>query len=264
MAGFVAFDIEIATAIPNDSTDWKDLRPLGISCAATLTDAGDPRLWHGVEQEGGRLAERMSPEECQALVEYLVDHAESGSPILTWNGLGFDLDILQEECGPGYMQDFCHLMAYHDHIDMAFQMLCEKGFMCGLQAAALGMYLAGKTEGMHGDLAPAMWRQGRAEQDKVLAYCAQDTKTTADLYRAILKRRALYWRTKKGTLSHWGPTLKVNGDVGAPRMLTVEECLQLLEPDTSWMTDPWPRSKFTGWLQLPETSKPVDSLDVFR
>jgi hypothetical protein len=33
------------------------------------------------------------------------------------------------------------------------------------------------------------------------------------------------------------------------RLLTVQQCLQLAEPDTSWMTKPWPRSKFAGWLQ---------------
>jgi hypothetical protein len=28
----------------------------------------------------------------------------------------------------------------------------------------------------------------------------------------------------------------------------VEEALNLPLPDTSWMSNPWPRSKFSGWL----------------
>jgi hypothetical protein len=260
MERFCAFDIEITTEIPEGTDDWKALRPLGISCAATLTDAGDLRLWHGAEQPDGRLAERMTPMECQALVEYLVSLAKDMTRVLTWNGLGFDLDILQEECGRGYMQDFCHLLARHDHIDMMFQIFCQKGFGLGLDVAAKGMGLAGKTEGIHRDLAPVMWAQGRVEQDKVLEYVAQNVRTTADLYRAILKERCLRWQARSGGQASWSPTLHTSGDVRNLRMLTVDECLRLPEPDTSWMRNPWPRSKFAGWLREPRerpSPKPV-------
>ena len=30
--------------------------------------------------------------------------------------------------------------------------------------------------------------------------------------------------------------------------LTVSEALGLPLPDTSWMSDPWPRERFTGWM----------------
>ena len=242
MGGFVAFDLEISTDIPEGTDDWKNLRPVGISCAATLTDAGELRLWHGTEQPDGRLADRMTPAECQALAMYLVDSAAWNVPILTFNGLGFDLDILQEECGPGPVRDFCHMMAYYDHIDIAFQMLCELGYMAGLDAAAKGMGLAGKPEGMHGDLAPRMWAQGRAQQDRVLEYVAQDVRTTADLYRAVCRQRELRWTSRSGNSRRWPLTL--HGD----RLLTVRECLALPEPDTSWMSAPRPRSCFVGWL----------------
>lgn len=250
MERFVAFDIEIAAQLPDGADDWKSFRPLGISCAATLTSEGKLRLWHGPELADGRLAERMTPAECQGLVEHLVGAAQLGIPIVTWNGLGFDFDVLQEECCPGYMRDFCHLMAYHDHVDVAFQMLCEKGFMIGLQTAALSMGLAGKIEGMSGALAPQMWAQDRKAQDQVLEYVAQDVRTTAELYRAICRARELRWTAKSGRLNFWRPTFRVAGDINNPRLLTVDECLQLPEPDTSWMSNPWPRSKFAGWLKL--------------
>ena len=31
--------------------------------------------------------------------------------------------------------------------------------------------------------------------------------------------------------------------------LTVDQAEKLPEPDTSWMADPWPRSKFTDWMR---------------
>jgi hypothetical protein len=33
-----------------------------------------------------------------------------------------------------------------------------------------------------------------------------------------------------------------------PKLLSVEQCLALPEPDTSWMDAPIPRAKFAGWL----------------
>lgn len=262
---FVAFDIEISKEIPEGTDDWKSLRPLGISCAATLTDDGGLRLWHGDEGADGRLSPRLAPERCETLVEYLIGYAEGGAKILTWNGLGFDFDILQEECGLDYTRTLCHLLAYHDHIDMMFQLFCECGFCLGLDAAAKGMGLPGKVGGMHGDLAPVMWARDRASQNRVLEYVAQDVRTTADLYRAICKHKGLTWTAKSGKPAFWRPTFRIAGDVNnVQRMLTVEECLRLPEPDVSWMKDPWPRSKFSGWLRLPgvDMGAPMDPAEV--
>ena len=30
--------------------------------------------------------------------------------------------------------------------------------------------------------------------------------------------------------------------------LTAEEALELPPPNTSWMDEPWPRERFTGWM----------------
>lgn len=44
---YLAFDIETARITENEP-DWRSCRPLGISCAATLTTNDDqPTLWHG-------------------------------------------------------------------------------------------------------------------------------------------------------------------------------------------------------------------------
>ena len=243
-ARYVAFDIEISREIATGTEDWKALRPLGISCAATLTESGELRLWHGRQGADGRYAAQLAPVDVVRLVCHLAEHSLSGRPALTWNGLGFDLDILAEECADELGALACQDLAL-DHTDMAFQMLCEKGFMCGLDAAAKGMGLAGKTEGMHGDLAPVMWAQGRAEQEKVLEYVAQDVRTTAQVYEAILERHCLTWLSRSGRRQHHDLRLT---DGTPHRMLTVAECLALPEPDTSWLTNPWPRTKFRGWL----------------
>ena len=36
---YVAFDLEIHKEVPDGADDWKEHRPLGITCASTLTEA---------------------------------------------------------------------------------------------------------------------------------------------------------------------------------------------------------------------------------
>lgn len=231
---YLAFDIEICREIPEGVTDWKTLRPLGISCAATLGEGELPYFWRR-----GQLTDRqpiggaMEREGAQALVHALQGRVRAGFTILGWNSLSFDFDILAEESG---MHDECAELALN-HVDMMFDFFCRRGHVLGLDKAAKGMGLPGKTEGMHGDLVPAMWAAGRYEE--VLDYVAQDVRTTLDLALAVEHSGELCWTSNSGRPN----VCPVPGG-----WLTVREALALPEPGTSWMTDPWPRSHFTSWL----------------
>lgn len=229
----IAFDIEIAKNFPDGEQDWKRYRPLGISCAATIV-AGEPAIqWYG-KTPNGDYASQMSLVETQELVKYLQDQAAIGGTILTWNGLGFDFDILAEESG---MKPACAQLAMQ-HVDMMFHVFCLKGFPLGLDKAAQGMGLAGKTPGITGDMAPKMWQAGQYQQ--VLEYVEQDVQTVIDLWFAVDGLRQLKWTSNRG----YPQRLPLpNGWV------TVEQALKLPMPDTSWMSNPWPRSKFTGWIK---------------
>ena len=89
----LAFDIEIAKELPDDFNDFKSYRPLGISCAAAITDGGDLTVWHGGKRDG-KYTEQMIEAEVLEMVDYLWDMVQAGYQIYTWNGLGFDFDIL--------------------------------------------------------------------------------------------------------------------------------------------------------------------------
>jgi len=230
---YIAFDIEIVKEIPQGERDWKAHRPFGISCAATLaSDAGEPSLWHGLTDDG-RPADLMSQQDRMNLVHHLATGVNDGYTILTWNGLGFDFDVLAEESG---MFEECKRLAL-DHVDMMFHVFCQLGYAVALDRAAKGMGLAGKPEGMSGALAPRLWNEGKRQQ--VLDYVAQDVRTTLELAQACQKRGRLRWITRRGR----------RGNMALPQgWVTVREALALPEPDTSWMSNPWPRSKFTAWL----------------
>jgi len=225
---FLAFDLEIFKSIPEGETDWKALRPLGISCAATLaSDEPTPILWNS-----DPLSQPMTETECSDLLFYLEDMQASGYTVLTWNGLSFDFDILSEETR---LHAACKSLAMN-HVDMMFHFFCLKGFPLGLGACAKGCGLAGKTEGMDGAKAPELWQAG--EYDKVLEYVGQDVITTLHVAQTVERQKGFDWTAKSGRRN----SIRIN------EWLTVQDALALPELDNSWMSDPWPRSKFTGWM----------------
>lgn len=231
---FVSFDIEIAKQIPEDAKDWDKHRPLGISCAATIaSDDLSPTLWFdGQYSDGAHYGPKMTKGGCKELVWYLEGQSACGYTPLTWNGMGFDFKILAEESG---LVKECKELALN-HVDMMFHFFALKGFPIGLDAACKGMGLPGKPEGMHGGLAPEMWAKGRYKE--CLDYVSGDVEQPLELARLVEERHALRWVTRKGALA----------SVPIDRWLTVREALELPEPDTGWMDSPWPRSKFTAWL----------------
>jgi len=229
----MAFDLEIAKEIP-DGGDWRANSPLGISCAAALAnDLAQPIIWHGRTPACGHAAQ-MNQEEVKAMVLTLQAMVSAGGyTLVTWNGLNFDFPVMAEESG---LVSECKELAAH-HVDMMFHVFCVKGHYLGLDTAAKGMGLPGKTPGMTGADAPRYWAQERYEE--VPEYLAQDVRTTVDVAQACEERGALLWTSQRGNPqgidlpSGWLPVL---------------EALKLAEAETSWMTNPPKRNDFTAWL----------------
>jgi hypothetical protein len=230
---FVAFDIETAKDVPGDDFNWRPHRPLGICCAATmLSDSNELRLWHG-RQNDGSPAPRMSPADALGLVQYLAKKVEEGFVILSWNGLGFDFDVLAEEAVAAAICAECALA----HVDMMFHIVCALGYPVALDKGAQGMGLPGKPPGISGIKAPKMWAEGRHQE--VLDYVAQDVRLAMQIALLAEQRRRFEWITRKGTKS----TLALSKG-----WLIVRDAMKLPEPDTSWMSNPLKRRDFMGWL----------------
>ena len=227
---YLAFDIETAKLVPENESNWKSHRPLGIACAATLlADTDETILWRG-------RSHQMTQEDAIELVEYLSAKAARGYTILTWNGLSFDFNVLAEESG---RLDECRRLA-SAHLDLMFHVVCRLGYGVSLDAAARGMGLTGKPEGMTGALAPVLWAEGKREE--VLRYVAQDVRTTLELATTCEACGSMHWISKSGNLR----TMRL------PRgWLTVDQAQELPLPNTSWMTDPWLRTTFTDWMEVP-------------
>jgi len=230
---YLAFDIEIAKLLPEEVGDLKQHRPLGICCAAALESDEKPELFYGRDADG-RPAEVMTQTDVSNMVDYLQEKVQAGYTVVTWNGLGFDFDILAEESG---READCRKLAV-EHVDMMFHVFCEKGYPVSLDAAAQGIGTPGKPEGINAAMAPKLWADG--ETQTVLDYVAHDCEITLQVATVNEQNGFFQWVTRKGTNSRF------NIRQG---WLPVREALELPVPDTSWMTKPaWSRDKFAGWL----------------
>ena len=237
MNNVLAFDLEIVKDIPEE-VEWRDIRPLGISCASVLIDEEPLSELHYHKEFDVPISGGMNKEELQDLVSILENHMNLGGyTLVTWNGLGFDFDVLAEESG---MYEECKELALN-HIDMMFHFFCMRGFPVGLDATAKGLGLGGKMAGMTGALAPELWRSDNLrDRLKVLRYVHQDAVSTLEVYEESSIRNAVTWITKKGKFS---TQPLFNG------WKTVKECLEFPFPDTSWMDKPIAREDFYSWIK---------------
>ena len=120
---YLAFDIETVKEFPSGA-DWREHRPLGIGCAAACSvDMPEPLRWYDSVPGGDGIASRMSRDSLASLVRTLADLAGEGYTLLTWNGTGFDFDILAEESG---LREECGELAL-SHVDMMFHLFCIRG-----------------------------------------------------------------------------------------------------------------------------------------
>lgn len=231
---FVAFDLEIAKEVENG--DWMEHKPLGITVASTLTSDGVLKSWYPQDEDGRPLERSMNPQEVDKLLFYLDGMHGLGYKPLTWNGLQFDFAVLHDECD--IMEEKAKRLAL-DHYDMMFHFFCVKGYPVGLNAVSAGLGLGGKTEGMHGALAPKLWKEGVIQRIKVINYCDKDAILTAEVALATLQQKRFDWTARSG---------KLNSFFLDKGWLTARDAMDLVEPDTSWMDEPIQREAFMRWM----------------
>lgn len=231
-----AFDLEIAKILPENAKNLFEYAPLGISCAAlAFRDKSDVVFYQGIPQ--------LSKKESQALTTDLMNHVASGYTLLTWNGCNFDFRVLAQESG---MYEECGELALN-HVDLMLIVTFTKGWYLGLDKALSGAGVSGKVHEltlsngdilseMNGALAPKLW--AKQEHAAVLTYLRGDVTQTLELAKVVQNSRTIRWVSESGRPQ----------SVPVQRLLTVKECFDIPEPDTSWMTDPPKRETFVEWI----------------
>jgi hypothetical protein len=230
-AGCVAFDIEIANVIELAAgEDLEQYGPFDISCAAAIDGRGAVRHWVSRDRDG-RPADKLDAATARDMLTWLRAQQVAGARVCAWNGLSFDVRWL------GVAADDLRTARdiALDLVDPMFQLVCQRGFPVSLAAAAEGFGLA-ERKSMDGAQAPIEWQKGNRQQ--VLDYVAGDCRITASVVERIAALGELRWRTKRGGISN----------EPMPELLSVRKALELPLPDTSWMSTPLRREKFTAWM----------------
>lgn len=276
----LAFDLEIATPFPPDG-DWHH-KGLGISVAVAyhMQDVlgfakpqGIYETWLPPQIDLGgqdyQWETRIPPQVIAKMVQYLNLMLTKGYKLVTWNGVGFDFPFIYEHLGQRPLwKSLIQQVALRSY-DACFQLVCERGFAVGLEAACKGFGLGAKLEGMHGELAPEMWSGTRdtercaelqkmtglapgtaAAQRRVLEYVTRDVEMTYDVYQQIAAHDGqLRWINRRGGKSRHQFGKRESRDWP---LATARECLTIAEPDTAWMDaelrERFARGRFTGWL----------------
>ena len=229
----ISFDLEISKILPEFSGNLFEHAPLGISCAAVAHD--EVEFWQGVPQ--------LSKEDSQILVKELMAFASDGYTFVTWNGCGFDFRVLAQESG---MFEECGDLALN-HIDLMLLVTFTKGWFLGLDKALQGANISGKVHevtlangeilaNMDGGMAPDLW--ARKEYEAVLTYLRGDVEQTLALARLVQESKSIRWTSGRGKPQ----------SASVPRLMTVKECFDIPEPDTSWMSNPPQRKNFVSWI----------------
>ncbi len=209
------------------------MRPLGISCAAIwAVDSDSPLVWHG-RTIRGEVADLLSLRDASHLVDLLAERVRHGYTIVTWNGVGFDFDVLAEESGR--LNECRHLAL--DHVDMMFHVLCRIGYGISLDAAARGTGIAGKPKSISGVSSPILWAEGRRKE--VLDYVTNDARITLQLATICETRRCLRWVTR---------TRRVH-EMPLPEGWQSVKSAERFAIKARWMGGKWSRNRFTAWMR---------------
>lgn len=234
---YVAFDLEIAKAIPDGISDIKQYFPLGISCAAlAFSDQEEVMLWQGVPQ--------VSIDKCQEIVSTLRKVVDDGYTLLTWNGCSFDFHVLAQESS---LLDECGNLAL-SHVDLMLMATFTKGYFLGLDKALAGAGVKGKVKNvvlsdgtalndMDGAKAPHLWANG--EYQAVLEYLRADVTQLIELAKVIENKKTFKWKSNSGRAQSFR----------VENLLAVKECFKNIpQPDVSWMDNPPSRTHFVEWI----------------
>jgi len=229
------FDLEIFNDLP-EGAEYTD-QGISVAAIATGDETGLDAVHYFQSNE-----KPMGVAQSSGMIMRLSEFYRQGYTLVTWNGCSFDWRVLGIESGNMALARALCL----NHVDLMLNIFMRKGFPLALNTALVGMGIPGKVHDvtlkdgtpltdMSGGKAPALWRAG--EYEAVKTYLKGDVVQLLALANDVIKMHNIQWTSKSGKPMY-----------EPMQMWTVEETLSWPAPNTSWMTNPLPRSKFIGWL----------------
>ena len=84
------------------------------------SSCNEPHIWYSKDRDGTPDTSRCRDSDVIDFVHYVDSLVADGFTPLTWNGMGFDYDIIAEESN---LWDQCKQQALL-HVDMMFHVIC--------------------------------------------------------------------------------------------------------------------------------------------
>ena len=162
-----------------------------ITCIAVTNAVGETTTWHSGH------AEKMTKEIASSVVDALLNAIGQGAQLYTFNGAAFDLKLLWSLSG----RDEVRQMAL-DHCDLLVDFVCDLRYYASMDSFATATLRGDNTSKSNtGAWAATAWFCGEAE--RVLEYCANDTRVLKLLVEHVAKHGKLQRHTKAGKLATW-------------------------------------------------------------
>jgi hypothetical protein len=231
---FAAFDLKTDKLIPDNG----DLSNLGIVCASICKADGTKVSWVPEQNEFRQYGGSLTQEQVYDVVDFLYKEKK----VVTWNGIGFDLQVLYHCCKGNDTAVKKLIKLAKRHVDIAYCFLCEHGYMISLNR------VPSYDDKVDSKTIPALWSAGRLGQDMVIAACRYKSSFLACLFDKVASKRRLEYLSKAGAPLFWTPILFKD------RPLSVKNASVLDLPDNSFlpedMQEMFRRDRFVGWIGL--------------
>ena len=169
-----------------------DLSKLKILCLCLYSNK--KKIWVPKNEQFKRAAYLTSSQ-----VEEIINDLCQAKTIISWNGLGFDLQILYHNCKSDNLKQKIKKIT-KKHIDLAFSFMCQNGYMLSLSKVGFESNIQSST-------VPMLWQASKNGQDLVINNCRNKSHFLINLYQKIIKDKQIEYNTSKNIKIIWRPIM---------------------------------------------------------
>ena len=180
----VSISLQTDELIP-ESGDLSNLKILCVSIFST-----EAQMWLPPNNKFKR-ANHLSQQQVSEIVDEL-----SKAKVVSWNGLGFDLQVLYHNCCDSEKKKIKKIAK--KHTDLGFAFMCENGYMTSLTRLGFNTEITSSS-------IPILWKASRVGQDLVVKTNLEKSKFLIQMYQKIINNKKLEYNSKSGSILTWIP-----------------------------------------------------------
>lgn len=235
----LAINLQSDKIIPEDG----QLNDMGIICVSIINEKNEINTWKPENNSFGYCQNKLSSEQVNQVIEKLKQEKK----IISWNGLGFDLQILYNNSSDTNLKKDLIKIA-KKHVDLAYAFLCENGYMISMKKVFLESLNNQIDSPIDAKSYPVLWTAGKEGQELVINANQQSVSNLLTIYQDLVKNKKLKYLSKAGNLNEWKPITFKN------LPLSVNNASLIDLPDNGFLPEEiqqmFSRTNFNHWLDI--------------